>query len=578
MEEFSEIKDDMQIDWDCPIEMDDGLVLRADIFRPINKGKFPVIITYGPYAKGLPFQQGYPSAWDRMVEKHPDVTAGSSNKYQNWEVVDPEKWVSDGYVCVRIDSRGCGTSPGYIDHFSPRETLDFENCIEWAGQQKWSNGNVGINGVSYYGINQWQVASRQPKYLKAMCIWEGASDWYRDMTHHGGILSTFWANWFDMQVKTVQYGLGNNGMINQFNDRPICGDTELTEAELEKNRCNFGDEIKAHPMMDEYHKERSAVWEKITIPFLSAGNWGGQGLHLRGNTEGFDRAASNNKWLEMHGLEHWTEFYTDYGVNLQKRFFDHYLKGVNNDWDQQPRVQLQVRYINGFKERHEDEWPIERTQWTKMYLDAENNLNHQHSVTSTSSLSFAAMDEGLNFKSQPFKQETELTGPLALRLFISSSTPDTDLFVVMRLFSDIDKEIVFQGAVDPYTPIAQGWLRASHRKLDTALSKPWRPYHSHDQKQLLHPNEIVELDIEIWPTSIVIPENYYLVLTVKGKDYEYPLAQTQNLSNFKNQLTGCGPFLHNDPFDRNENLESITTLHFSPEKPSYLLLPIIPEK
>ena len=578
MEQFSEIKDGMQIDWDVSIEMDDGLILRADIFRPISEGQYPVLITYGPYAKGLPFQQGYPSAWDRMAEKHPDVTAGSSNKYQNWEVVDPEKWVPDGYVCVRIDSRGCGASPGYIDHFSPRETLDFVNCIEWAGQQEWSNGNVGINGVSYYGINQWQVASKQPKYLKAMCIWEGASDWYRDMTHHGGILSTFWANWFDMQVKTVQYGLGHNGMINQFNHRPICGDTELTEAELEKNRCNFGEEIKAHPMMDEYHKERSAVWEKITIPFLSAGNWGGQGLHLRGNTEGFDRAASNNKWLEMHGLEHWTEFYTDYGVNLQKRFFNHYLKGANNDWSQQPRVQLQVRYINGFKERHENEWPIERTQWTKMYLDADNNLNHQHSVSSTSSLSYEATGEGLNFKSKPFEQETEITGPLALRLFISSSASDTDLFVVMRLFSDTDKEIVFQGAVDPYTPIAQGWLRASHRKLDTDLSKPWRPYHSHDQKQLLNPDEIVELDIEIWPTSIVIPENYYLLLTVRGKDYEYPLAQTQSLSNFKNQLTGCGPFLHNDPFDRNKNLESITTLHFSPENPSYLLLPIIPEK
>ena len=578
MEQFSEIKDDMRIDWDCPIEMDDGLALRADIFYPINKGKFPVIITYGPYAKGLPFQQGYPSAWDRMAVKHPDVTAGSSNKYQNWEVVDPEKWVPDGYVCVRIDSRGCGASPGYIDHFSPRETLDFENCIEWAGQQKWSNGNVGINGVSYYGINQWQVASRQPKHLKAMCIWEGASDWYRDMTYHGGILSTFWANWFDMQVKTVQYGLGNNGMINQFNDRPICGDTELTEAELEKNRCNFGDEIKAHPMMDEYHKERSAVWEKIKIPFLSAGNWGGQGLHLRGNTEGFDRAASDDKWLEMHGLEHWTEFYTDYGVNLQKRFFDHYLKGLENDWGQQPKVQLQIRHVDGFKERHENEWPIERTQWTKMFLDAENNLNHQHSVSSTPSLSFEAMGEGIDFKSQAFDQETEITGPLALKLFVSSSTPDVDLFVVMRLFSDADKEVVFQGAVDPYTPIAQGWLRASHRKLDTDLSKPWRPFHSHDQKQLLNPDEIVELDIEIWPTSIVIPENYYLVLTVRGKDYEYPLAETQILSNFKNQLTGCGPFLHNDPFDRNENLESITTLHFSPDSPSYLLLPIIPLK
>ena len=213
-----------------------------------------------------------------------------------------------------------------------------------------------------------------------------------------------------------------------------------------------------------------------------------------------------------------------------------------------------------------------------MFLDAENNLNHQHSVSSTPSLSFEAMGEGIDFKSQAFDQETEITGPLALKLFVSSSTPDVDLFVVMRLFSDADKEVVFQGAVDPYTPIAQGWLRASHRKLDTDLSKPWRPFHSHDQKQLLNPDEIVELDIEIWPTSIVIPENYYLVLTVRGKDYEYPLAETQILSNFKNQLTGCGPFLHNDPFVRNENLESTTTLHFSPDSPSYLLLPIIPLK
>ena len=201
MKTFTEIKDGMHIDWDVPIEMDDGLELRADIFRPIEQGIYPVLITYGPYAKGLPFQQGYPSAWDRMAEKHPDVTQGSSNKYQNWEVVDPEKWVPDEYVCVRVDSRGCGASPGYIDHFSMRETMDFKQCIEWAGIQPWSNGNVGINGVSYYGINQWQVASQQPSHLKAMCIWEGASDWYRDMTHHGGILSTFWANWSD----TVSY-------------------------------------------------------------------------------------------------------------------------------------------------------------------------------------------------------------------------------------------------------------------------------------------------------------------------------------------------------------------------------------
>ena len=118
----SEVRDGMRIDWNVPIAMDDGVVLSCDVFRPIKDGRYPVILTYGPYAKGLAFQDGYPSAWQRMAEKHPDVTAGSSNKYQNWEVVDPEKWVPHDYACVRVDSRGCGCSPGFVDHFSPRET------------------------------------------------------------------------------------------------------------------------------------------------------------------------------------------------------------------------------------------------------------------------------------------------------------------------------------------------------------------------------------------------------------------------------------------------------------------------
>jgi predicted acyl esterase len=163
----SDMRDGMRVDWDVPIAMDDGLVLRADVFRPIVDGRHPVILTYGPYAKGLAFQDGYPSAWQRMVAEHPDVAYGSTNRHQNWETVDPEKWVPDGYVCVRVDSRGCGRSPGYVDHFSPRETRDFYQCIEWAGVQPWSNGKVGLNGVSYYGINQWHVASLQPPHLAA---------------------------------------------------------------------------------------------------------------------------------------------------------------------------------------------------------------------------------------------------------------------------------------------------------------------------------------------------------------------------------------------------------------------------
>ena len=246
------VRDGMTIDWDADIPVDDGVVLKCDVFRPISGEPCPVLLTYGPHAKGLSFQQGYPSAWQKMIADHPDVARGSTNKYQNWEVVDPEKWVPHGYVCVRVDSRGAGRSPGYIDHFSPRETRDFYECIEWSARQPWSNGRIGLSGVSYYGINQWHVASLQPPHLRAMCIWEAAADWYRDMTHHGGILSSFWANWYDMQVKTVQYGLGLRGPRNAVSGLPVSGDEILSDDELARNRCSFGDDILGHPLDSAY--------------------------------------------------------------------------------------------------------------------------------------------------------------------------------------------------------------------------------------------------------------------------------------------------------------------------------------
>jgi predicted acyl esterase len=569
----------MRVEWDVAIPMDDGLVLRADVFRPVADGRYPVLLTYGPYAKGLAFQGGYPSAWERMIAQHPDVAAGSSNQYQNWEVVDPEKWVKHDYICVRVDSRGCGCSPGYIDHFSPRETKDFHDCIEWAGMQPWSNGKVGLNGVSYYGINQWHVASLQPPHLAAMCIWEGAADWYRDMTHHGGILSTFWANWYDMQVKTVQYGAGERGKRSRVHGELVCGPETLSAQELAENRCDFGNEIRAHPLDDEYHKARSPVWSKVRVPFLSAANWGGQGLHPRGNFEGFVRAASENKWLEAHGIEHWTHFYTDYGREIQKRFFDYFLHGKRNGWDREPRVLLQVRHLDRFVARGEREWPLGRTKWTKYFLDPASGALRTKPTSRKSTQGFDAMGDGLTFLTAPMETETEITGPSVLKLFASSSTNDADFFVILRVFSPDMREVVFQGAIDPHTPIAQGWLRVSHRKLDKKLSTPYRPYHTHDGKQPLQRGEIVELDIEIWPTSIVVPAGYRLALTIRGKDYEYGGASGGRLSNFKNELKGCGPFLHDDPVDRPGGIFSgVTRLHFGRNHKPYLLLPIIPAK
>ncbi|MGA2991712.1 MAG: CocE/NonD family hydrolase [Candidatus Korobacteraceae bacterium] len=577
----SEVRDGMQIDWDVPIKMDDGLVLKADVYRPPKSGKYPVILTYGPYAKGLSFQQGYPGAWDIMAAKHPDVPYGSTNKYQSWEVLDPEKWVlPEGYVVVRVDSRGCGRSPGYVDHFSPRETKDFYNCIEWAGVQPWSNGKVGVNGISYFAMNQWEVATLQPPHLAAMCAWEGAADWYRDSTHHGGLLTTFWAAWYDVQVKSVQYGLGERGPRSVVTGELVCGDETLSDKEMAKNRCDFGDEILAHPLDDQYHKERSPDWDKVKVPFLSAGNWGGTGLHPRGNTESFVRAASKDKWLEMHGIEHWTHFYTDYGVNIQKQFFAHFLKGEKNGWDKRPKVQLQVRHPGEkFVERFENEWPMARTKWTKFYLHPNGHWLGAEPPKQPAKVEFEAMGKGVEFISAPLEKETEITGPLAAKLFVSSSTTDADIFLVFKVYTPDLREVVFLGAIDPHTPVAQGWLRASHRKLDPKLTKPYRPYHTHDELQPLKPGVPVELDVEIWPTSIVVPAGYRIALSVRGKDYEFADKTGIKLPHFKNELKGCGPFLHNDPRDRPAKIfAGKTTLHIDPEHAPYVLLPVIPPK
>jgi uncharacterized protein len=571
---MTEIREGLRVDWDVPIEMDDGLVLRADLFRPLEDGRYPVILSYGPYAKGLHFEDGYPDQWRIMCREHPDVPAGSSNIHANWEVVDPEKWVPHGYACVRVDSRGTGRSPGYVQHFSPRETKDFYDCIAWAGVQPWSNGKVGLSGISYYAMNQWQVASLQPPHLAAMCAWEGAADWYRDSTHHGGLLSTFWANWYEHQVKTVQYGLGERGPRSRATGELVCGDETLSEEELAANRADFGAELRAHPLIDDYFRERLPDWSKITAPLFSAGNWGGHGLHLRGNTDGYVRSASRQKWIELHGLEHWTHYYTDYGRELQLRFFDHFLKGEDNGWDREPRALLNIRHVDGsFTLRKENDWPIPRTQWTKLYLDLAGRSLVLQPAETEATLEYDALGEGVTF-STVLEAETEITGPAAAKLFVSSSTDDADLFLILRVFDPEGREVTFQGALDPHTPVAHGWLRASHRKLDPALSTEYRPFHTHDERRPLTPGEPYELDVEIWPTCLVIPAGYTLALTIQGKDYQYS-EEVQKVGWFT--MTGVGPFKHDDPTDRSPGrFGGAVTLHAGAGRDAHLVLPVIP--
>lgn len=567
----------MRIERDVAIPMDDGVVLRADLFLPVAEGEYPALLSYGPYGKGLAFQEGYRSQWDYMIEHHPEVGEGTSNLHQNWEVVDPEKWVPDGYVCVRVDSRGTGRSPGYMDVWSGRETVDLYDCIEWAGTRPWSNGRVGLAGISYYAMNQYQVAALQPPHLSAICPWEGAADWYRDFARHGGILCQFAEDWYPRQVEKVQHGVGERGYHSTVTGEAVSGpDTEEPDV-LATRRADLGHDVMSRPLVDDWYLERNPDWSRVTTPMLSAGNWGGHGLHLRGNVEAFTQSAATDKWLEIHGDAHWVDFYTDRGVALQKRFFGHYLKGEENGWEQTPRVLLRVRQADGtFNDRSENEWPLARTDWTRYHLTAGNELEPSASAE-TGSIGYEADGDGSTFLTSPFAEETEITGPLAARLFISSETADADLFLIVRLFDESDDEVTFMGALDPNTPIAHGWLRASHRAVDPGKSLPHRPYHTHDREDPLLPGQIYPVDIEIWPTCIVIPAGYRLGLSVRGNDYRYEGELSDFARKFHYAGRGVGPFKHADPIDRPADVFSgRVTIHVGGETDSFLLVPIIP--
>ena len=568
---------DMIQERDLPVAMDDGTVLRADVFRPQTNDSVPIIMTMGPYAKGARYQDHYKMMWDWLAAKHPDILPGSTRSYLTWETVDPEIWVSWDYAVIRVDSRGAGRSPGYLDIFSPRETRDYATCIEWAGRLPWSNGKVGLNGISYYAINQWQVAAEQPKHLTAMIPWEGAADSYRDWSRHGGILNNhFYAIWYERQVLSVQHG-NPGGPPDPWLGERATGPAELTAAARFENRAAGAENMRVREMDDDWYRARSPDWSKVTIPFLSAASWAGFGLHPRGNFEAFTQAASTEKWLEGHPGRHEEWFYLDYGMALQKRFFDYYLKGEDNGWSDEPRVWLNIRrpFTEEVELRKEDDWPLPQTQWTKLYLDAPGGALQWDVPTANGEATFAALSDGVTWHSPPFEAETEITGPMALKCFLSSSTADADLFVTMQAFAPDGREVHFQGTLDPATPLAQGWLRASHRKLDAERSLPYRPFHTHDDKQPLLPGRIYELDVEIWPQCVVLPAGYTIAVNIAGKDFE---REGEPLGEYS-PMRGSGPFLHTEPRDRPEDVfGGDTTLHTGPEMESWILLPIIPAR
>lgn len=540
---------------DVEVPMRDGARLRADVFRPNDGGKYPAILNLGPYQK------------DKLWTPPPNLEE-KPNPYMNWEAVNPEWWVPRGYAAVRVDARGSGKSPGQYEPWSHAESVDFYDAIEWAAAQPWCNGKVGLSGISYFAINQWFAANQQPPSLKAIIPWEGFADIYRDALFHGGILCLFMTNWFTAHL--LHHLIGRASQIHpdgwQKNTLQFWLSNNLDSGALSGSQ---------------------AQWDKITVPFLSVGNWTGMALHLRGNTEAFMRSKSPHKKLRMQSGTHVHPFYSEEGRADQLRFLDYWLKDIKNGVMDEPPVKLAIRKGRDEVEwRFENEWPLARTQWTKYHFDLSSPAAADAPQTGslvpdnpakTSACTYAATGlgsmgsasaasaqvmgggikpgMGVALETPPLSADVEVTGPLAAVFWVSSSSEDMDLFLTLRNFDADGNEVLETGQQGAPVPVAKGWLRVSHRELDPALSLPYRPYHKHQRRLFLKPGEVVQVQVEIWPTSMVFKKGHRIRLDVQPRDG-----------------VGSASYMH---YHADYNTGT-NTIYAGGERESYLLLPVIP--
>ena len=562
----------MILDKDVAVPMRDGAVLRCNVFRPDTPGTFPVLMTFGPYGKDVHLSQFMPEAWEALKQRHPEVLKASTCKYLVFETPDPEMWAPEGYVVVKVDSRGSGKSPGRLDVNSPAEFRDFHDAIEWAAVQPWASGKVGLLGVSYYAAGQWMIAAERPPHLAAMLPWQGTYDFYRDRTRQGGILGAgFLHRWWNRSVLRNQHGNPDTPLVDLSTGERNTGPASLSPEQLAANREDYIGNLLARPLNGPWYAERSANLGRIQIPALVVANWGGLGLHLRGTVLGYLGIGSRDKWLKVQSGSYFFTFLLPQNVALQRKFFDRYLKGIDNGWENEPRVEVAVRAADDTVARvvRDAQWPLAETRWTQLYLDASDMTLLAAPPQKPASASYPADGQGLTFSSPPLERPLVFAGPIKVKLFVSSSTNDMDLFATLRAFDANGKEVTFFSAVEPRAPVSQGWLRASQRKLDPKRSSAHQPWHPHDESQKLKPGEIVEVDVEIWPGSAALPASYRIALTLQGKDFERP-GET-------GPQRGSGWFLHDDPRDRPpSSFGGAHTVYSGGGRETYLLLPELP--
>ncbi|MCC6472483.1 MAG: CocE/NonD family hydrolase [Burkholderiales bacterium] len=538
------VEDGVLIERDLAVAMRDGVRIYVDVYRPAGETRaVPALVAWGPYGKHGPTRM------DRQFPKA-GITA-SLSPHTAFEAPDPMHWVPLGYAIVNVDPRGAWFSEGAATYLSPEEARDEYDLIEWAGTRPWSNGKVGLIGVSYLALSQWNVAALNPPHLAAINPWEGWSDTYREVQRHGGIPETsFWP------YLAERWGRSKTRV------------EDLAQETLE------------HPLFDAFWASKLADLSRITVPAYVVASWTDQGLHTRGTLEGFKRISSAHKWLEVHGRKKWAYFYEPQSVRRQQAFFDHFLKGLRTEILDWPKVRLEAREKYGAGAiRTEKEWPIARTRYTKLYLDARDGLLKEAPVAGEASCRYeAGYDSGARVQFDfRFERRTDLIGHVKLRAWMApQGANDMDVFVVLHKLDAAGEVVPFAFyAQFEDGPVALGWLRASHRELDPERSTEYQPVLLHRSEIKLKDGEPVPLEIEVWPSGTRFEAGESLRLVIQGSDFKKPDVQAPKVGSIAGlpQTVRRSPLaLHEASVNRGHHLVCTGGKY-----DSHLLVPVIPE-
>jgi len=520
---YKEETDGLLIEHDVAIPLRDGVRIYGDIYRPVaDSHDLPVLLAWGPYGKHNQKDHLWPTA---------GLEPGWISELTGFEAPDPSLWCSYGYAVVYVDPRGMWHSEGNGVHNGPQEAEDVYDAIEWLAAREWSNGRVGMLGVSYLAGIQYIAAAAAPPSLRAISPWECFSDWYREFCFHGGIPET---GFIPRASRNMRYSLSS---------------TEDTAATVALN-----------PLMSDYYESRYPDLSDIRIPAFVVGSWSDHGLHTRGTLAAFERMSSTDKWLLVHGQKKWRYFYAPESIERQRVFFDYYLLDRGDGPSSWARVEMEVRETaERFITRTDLSWPVPEDSAKRLFANFDQNQLSTNKPEQPTSTTFDPMNEQIDL-SYEFSAPTDLVGPMRLRLVLQpNDAEDADIFAVVRKISTdgTERRFAFNALFDD-GPVALGWLRASHQDLDDALSWELQPVHRHITENPLEIGVPKELDIEIWPTGVSFCPGERLVVTILGRDF---VDRTADL---------------NSPVIRHSDLRNhgTWTLSTSPESPSYLSLPL----